>query len=842
MTTATRSVMATPTRIGLVLVAGLCFLSLLASASGTKPNPELQAALQAADAAAQTLADAETQRADCVKALAAARARLQNLQTQYAAAKDAAAKTPGRTMDPLVEASVAALRTQLEAEIPVNEVRLREAEARIRAVKPEAERLRANADALLETAVPAAKAGQGQAAAQSTPSTAAVPVAPAADAVVTAAQKQMADFQAQMDQMKARMEQALRETEKALEASRSQARALEQEVAGLRTKPVVVETSTPGPAVSAPAATAPAEALAASAASAAPAAAPDAARSDAVQWAPAPPPREPVTLLGGEKIQVPGATGAPAQPEAEQKLQFFGTMLSGDKEMVEPLDAWKKWADHITFNPVTLTEINEFRVKLTQALQQDGYVFAKVRFPPQVWAHGIFLAQIDCGPLGSVTVAGNRYYSAQQLIRAISHRDNDRFDYARIHRDLFDLTSRPDLKVDTKLKTVVRDGRTVIDADLMVKDTMPIHGAVELTNTATKPETGEWRLRTTLQHLNLTKHDDALTLGWLTNPQATDEVNVMSGSYTLPFWDVNNIGLFGGYSESDIKDVAPELDVSGRGYFGGLSLGRVLHRTKTYDVDATVGWTYQETQSAVDLATLDYQDTKIDLSLFKFSLGYSDREFDRFMGRNFASYSKMFNSSGRFGSSSQDDFTESRADSDATFTVDKLQFARFQKLAPTPGSWLGRSTLFLRLDSQYSSDNLIGAVQMPMGGVNSVRGYAESEVQGESGVIGSLELRLPLWGNFIPGLVRSPDEMNQGIGNWKYHGLQFVLFVDAGRVQRNGDMAGSDRYVDMNSGGFGFRFACTEFTQIKLDMGFPFTETEESSHSGRAHLSLKLLF
>ena len=43
-----------------------------------------------------------------------------------------------------------------------------------------------------------------------------------------------------------------------------------------------------------------------------------------------------------------------------------------DKAILEKLDVWKDWSEHITFNPVSVQEIKDFHAKLMKALAQEG--------------------------------------------------------------------------------------------------------------------------------------------------------------------------------------------------------------------------------------------------------------------------------------------------------------------------------------------------------------------------------------------------------------------------------------------------------------------------------------
>ena len=551
--------------------------------------------------------------------------------------------------------------------------------------------------------------------------------------------------------------------------------------------------------------------------------------------------RELPVLDADQKLTTPPARKGDQAAAAAGTRQFDLPMISGDKEIVEKLDAWQDWAEHVTFNPVTPDEINEFHGKLVKALQEEGYVFAQVAFPTRIWEYGIFLAKVDCGPLGTITVKGNRYYSAEQVIRALARQDGERFNYARIHGDLFDLNVKPDISVDTKLKPMMQDGRRVINAELEVRDDLPIHGAIEASNTGTEL-TNDWRFRTTLQHVNLTKNDDVLTTDWITSPDVRD-VNAFSGGYFLPVGDRYSVSVYGGYSSSDIEDVLPQLDIRGEGYFFGTQLTKTLKNTPKHRLQLSGGYLFQSSKTQQEISGTTWEERNLDMSMPMITLGYSSQQFDKFAGRNFLSNTIMFNFAGSLGSSEKSEFNnEGLAFSDGEFVIDRFQIARLQRFfrgEDEPGKW----TLFMKLDGQLASDTLVSAVRKSLGGANTVRGYKEAEISGDQMLLGTVELRTPLFQNFIPGLKEDDQYLEENPEAWQRHRLQFIAFADYGFVEVFEPRPGEQGNESMFSAGVGLRLGLTKYSQMRVDFGYPFVETTEATpNSGRAHLSLQLQF
>ena len=555
-------------------------------------------------------------------------------------------------------------------------------------------------------------------------------------------------------------------------------------------------------------------------------------------WTPEPQQQLPM-LKGDQRLTVPEAKTASIIEDSAVLPQFDIAMVSGDTAIVEKLPVWQAWKEYVEFNKITPKDINEFHGKLIKALQEKGYVFAQVEFPTKIWSTGIFLAKVDCGQLGDITVKNQKHYSAKQIVRALENKEG-RFNYAEIHSDLFDLNTKPDLKLQTSLKPVQQGGRRVINAEIEVEDKMPIHGAIELTNSAAKDARNDWRVRSTLQHLNITKHNDSLTLDWLTTGNIGEDMNSLSASYFLPINDALSLNVYGGWNSSFNEDVLPEISARGRGAFAGLQFSYIFYETLRDRFQLSLGWFYQRLTNYQDINGMRYDNGDITLSMPIITLGYTQKVFDNYHGRNFASITLQQNRAGTFGASSKSDFIRASA-VDGDFTLAKIQLARFQRLfegKDAPGKW----TLFMKADAQIASDRMPSATRDYVGGRNSVRGYEESELNGDHSFVGTLELRTPLIENFIPGLKKDTQYLKDNPEYWSQHRLQFILFTDFGYVAYD-EKEKPDDDNGMWSVGAGIRLGLTKYSQMALDYGYPIIKaSDDTPEAGRLHLSVQLQF
>lgn len=527
--------------------------------------------------------------------------------------------------------------------------------------------------------------------------------------------------------------------------------------------------------------------------------------------------------------------------------RFYVPMVTGDRDKVEKLRIWQDWAEYITFNAVTAEEISAFRESLLKALQEAGYVFASVEFPTGPWQQGFFVALVDCGPLGDITVRNQgRHYSQRQIINKLSNRDN-RFNYADVRNRLADLNNGGDIKLDTTLKPTRRNGRIYVDAEVEYEDALPIHGALEFTNTTSREADSDVRVRATLQHSNLTKHDDVLTLGYITDGDLFDSTNAIYGSYQLPLDDRWTAGLFGSWSDSDYANVIPDTDISGRGYTFGLQLERELYSDAFHRLTATAGWKMARTKNRMNVFGFNLDLTTAVVSMPYLTLGYSSQAYDRYNGRNFATLTFTGNRADKWGASKEETFTEESWSADGTFFQARFAAARVQRLfegEDHPGRW----TLFARTQAVYSDDTLPNSCREYLGGYDTIRGYNESELAGDNIFSATLELRTPLLENFLPGLRQAKEELSEDPNSWKLHRLQGVLFTDYGYISSreyvNDGSNGRNGSQSLLSVGVGIRLGISRYAQAAADYGLALIKhaSEDTPDKGRFHLSLQLQF
>ncbi len=152
-----------------------------------------------------------------------------------------------------------------------------------------------------------------------------------------------------------------------------------------------------------------------------------------------------------------------------------------------------------------------------------------------------------------------------------------------------------------------------------------------------------------------------------------------------------------------------------------------------------------------------------------------------------------------FGSSEKGDSNLSRANGDPGFTKFNLDLSRLQRL-------YGPFTGLLAMTGQYSADSLLSSEQFGLGGTEFGRGYDSSEITGDHGLAGKVELA-------YNGQVQRPYLDN----------YQVYTFYDLGAVWTRSPLIGQDSKESLASAGVGTRLTFNPYVRGDAFIAKPLT-------------------
>ncbi len=524
-----------------------------------------------------------------------------------------------------------------------------------------------------------------------------------------------------------------------------------------------------------------------------------------------------------------------------------GVRLYGSKEFAHRMSLDKMILSRLEKDVCTVGDVDKALTEVRQELMNKGFYLVRLSLSRKdAYLNkdntlGVLVDEGRFGELtlkfyskGAVTNTGEvaeeknnvrdegRWYSRDQLLyRFREIRPGDTFDYSRLRSALVDINAHPDIVVDTYIdvrKPLEGEGRDrrisrYADLELTVQDSFPFHAVWEINNYGME-EIEEWQTSLTLQYLNLTKHDDVLTVS--PSISFNGELMSLAASYMLPhhWWLGGNTTLYGGWSYLDTDDVVPRLDLEGIGWFVGLQHSEYLIENDNHLLMASAGilWRYIEDQYTAYGHSLNQRDVSV--MPVSFALSYTRRTPDMLGGRNFATLQPVL-----CVATAGDDLDEMWTNADDNYWILRWQLARLQPLF----GWYDEKsrkdfhqwTLFSKIEGQFTSDVLIPTEKLSLGGHNTVRGYHSRGYLGDSGVYGTFELRTPILVDACASLFSNRE------GRSPFDRIQALVFTDYGYTRYNDLPSGYDDDEWLWSVGFGLRSAVTKYCQARLDVGVP---------------------
>jgi hemolysin activation/secretion protein len=456
-------------------------------------------------------------------------------------------------------------------------------------------------------------------------------------------------------------------------------------------------------------------------------------------------------------------------------------------------------------------DIEKARVGLEKAYRDLGYQTVSVEVPQQSGARGIIFFNVIEAPVGRLRVKGSRYFLPSKIKeQAPSMAEGTVPNFKEVTKDIMALNRWRDRKITPELRAGVVPG--TVDIDLIVEDKLPLHGSLELNNQH-NANTVPLRLSGSLSYSNLWNWGHTIGGSFQVAPEKTSDGTVFSAYYMAPVTSVQglNVMLTGAWQDSAISTLGGGA-VIGKGQIYGLRFMKTLPAEKKgFYHSLSYGMDYkdfvQDVQAggAVISAPIVY---------YPFTFAYSASQVtdNSFTELNAAI---TFHLRGMGGSTSE--FAARRFNAKDNFFYFRGDLSHTHDLP-------AGMQLYARVQGQASPSALINTEQIAAGGLNTVRGYLIATQLGDSGILGSMELRSP---SFI------------GSGKDKSNDWRVYAFLEGGQLYVNNTLPGERRTHDLASTGIGTRVRWKNHLYGSLDMGVPLV-TQANAIAHDVYLTFRL--
>ncbi len=452
-------------------------------------------------------------------------------------------------------------------------------------------------------------------------------------------------------------------------------------------------------------------------------------------------------------------------------------------------------------------DVEAARAALQKAFEERGYVAVSVLLPEQSVEGGVLRLEVQPQAIGKVVVEGAHKPDAVRA-QASSLTPGQTPNLQQFQRDVIAMNQKPSRKVTPELRAGEAPG--TLDVLLKVKESSPFHASAELNNFSSAATT-DLRAAATVRYDDMWGRGDSLSLSAQTAPRRTGDATVFSGNYLMRLGTGMQLLLYGVHSDSDIA-VIGGTSVIGKGNMAGMRLIRSLGSYEGFYHSLTVGFDWKHFKEDVLLGadraaapieyfpitaswrgdwTGDRRDTDLTLSTTFGLRGLGDG-WERFDAKRYMARPSFF-----------------IVKLEGNHTQDVLSGLQYN--GHITGQWAGTP--------------LISNEQFSLGGMQSVRGYYESEALGDWGFAIQQELRSPELGSLFGGVA---DE------------LRVHAFYDVGLAGINRPLPGQKDYFRAMSVGLGARVKLFTYLRGAIDAGTPLISTSDSK-SGDVFIRFRIL-
>lgn len=463
----------------------------------------------------------------------------------------------------------------------------------------------------------------------------------------------------------------------------------------------------------------------------------------------------------------------------------------------------------------TAEDVEQARAALEAFYHEAGYPTVMVNIPQQLVEGGTVTLEVIEATVGKVRVTGNRYYRAKRILKRVpSFTPGEILWVPRLQEELNRANSNPSLKITPSISPGEEPG--TVDVELEVKDSFPLHGHVELSNRFS-PNTTELRLNGLISFDNLWQLDHSASFQYQTSPLDTEEVQVIATSYVMPTpWnDKHTLALYALWTDSATA-FGEGFNTVGKGTMVGGRYVLPLSPYKKYSHSVTLGVDYKDFEDTLDIGSGTGLD-KTPIKYLPLSVAYSASLPD---GWGLTQFSGGINGVFRGLVTDPDEFENKRFKARGNYLYATAGIERIQKL---PADW----GLYLKADGQISDQPLISNEQYAAGGMESVRGYLESEVLGDDAV----HLTVELSGPELAGLLKWGD---------KVRGTPYAFYDQAALwIQKELPAQNDDFFI--HGAGLGIRGSVTRFFTYDLCWAVALAEADHTE-SGENRLYFRVKF
>jgi hemolysin activation/secretion protein len=489
----------------------------------------------------------------------------------------------------------------------------------------------------------------------------------------------------------------------------------------------------------------------------------------------------------GPKISVKKMSLIEAPAGAENiKFDFGGFNFDGLSTYTK--DELYALYESVMGEEVSLADIYAIANSMTLKYREDGYVLTQVVIPPQTIDNGIVELQVVEGFIDNVIIQGGDLSSSElKLIQEYATKlsRGGALNIEDLERNLLLVNDLPGLSA----RSVISPSTTTPGAAdiLIIPERNLFEGLVGVNNHGSR-FLGPIQLSGVGIVNSALGLNEKITAQIVAAPDAGLELAFGSLTYDQPLGPWGTVvSLSGSITDTDPGLSLRQFDVVGKSRSFSLRAKHPLIRSRNTNMFGRVAFDYRDVDSKnnIELTRKD----KIRALRSGVQLDFLDRLMGIAVNSIDLEISRGINV---LGASEENDANMTRAAGDPQFTKGNLHVQRLQRLTSS-------FNLVLEGRAQLANKPLLSSEEFGLGGMGSVRGFDPSEVVGDDGIAGKIELQ---W--------NSPSRETQIFG-----------FVDSGTVWNQDATNSDDKRNSLTSTGVGVRVDLPRKVDVEFVMAAP---------------------
>ncbi len=465
---------------------------------------------------------------------------------------------------------------------------------------------------------------------------------------------------------------------------------------------------------------------------------------------------------------------------------------------------------------ITLSDLYRIANEITLKYRNDGYVLTQVVVPPQTIESGLPRVQVVEGYIDNVTVQADEGEGAIALdtIRSYAGQINKggALNIKDMERQLLLINDLPGVRA----RSVISPSTTTPGAAdlLVIVERKPFDALVTADNFGSR-FLGEWQLGGAATLNSLLGMNEAISAQVAYAPGTGYELVYGGVGYEQPIgpWGTR-IGAFVSKTNTDPGYTLSQFDVRGKADLYSINVTHPFIRTRNENLKGRFTFDWRDVKNSNNIEP-DARKDEIRAARAGLQYDFLDTVLGLAFNRVDLEVSKGLSV---FGASKEGDANMSRPDADPQFVKAELELQRLQRVTNSVNVQLTGK-------GQLSDGPLLSSEEFGVGGVYSGRGYDPSEIVGDEGVSGQVEVQ---WNNPI-----QPD----GQIVQKY---QLYTFFDIGRVWNDDATTSDDKRDSLAATGIGARVNFASDLQAGVGVALPLTRRVESDDDRDPRLYLNV--